>query len=154
MNERLPEKGISVRTSCEHGAFSILVPVERGEDIIRHATMISSKHAVREIELAALIRDQIGGLAAEIEAAVAGSVPRFPEAEESIKSVIAIFTLGLLSRRADLAGLLTDHFRGERGLISVYLSEDTINVTIAGAGATWEASYIMGRVDEPVVTLQ
>lgn len=153
MTERLPEQGTLVRTSCEHGAFSVLIPTEIVREMFRSAARITARYNAPETTQVTLIRDQIRGLAAEIGAAEAGSFPRFPDNEAGIKNTIAIFTLGLLSGRADLAALLKMHLHWERGIVAVHLSQDNIEVAIAGPDGAWDVSYSVGRQDTPVLNL-
>lgn len=142
-----------IRTSCEHGIFSVLIPAEIVQKMFRSVGTITATYNAPETAQVTLIRDQIRGLAEEIGAAEAGLFPRFPDNEAGIKNTIAIFTLGLLSGRADLAALLKMHLHRDRGVVAVHLSQDTIKVEIAGPDGSWEVSYPVGRKDSPVLNL-
>lgn len=132
--------GMRVVTSCAYGSMSMIVPSNRAEEAVGYAAMYSAL-ARSERDVASMICDHIGSLAAEIDAREEEDAHRFAVQEDSIRSMIGLFTLTLLSCRPELASRIAAVLKLERSVVSVELKNAQVAVTISGQGGDYYSCY-------------
>lgn len=132
--------GMWVKTTCPYGSVSMIVPPDRADEAIGYTTM-GAALARSEQDLCEMICNQIGSLQAEMRARKVEDRGRFTEQDASLRSMIGLFTLSLLSCRPELAIRIADALKIGPSAVSVNIKPSGVFVEISGNGCDYSQSF-------------
>lgn len=132
-----------IRMTCERGSMEALVTVDHAQMVANFASLVA-QDTRSDAALAEFIIDQIDGRATIEEARLAQAHLGYAE---DVASKVAIFALGLLFKRHDLAELVNASLQAGGHTIDIRLSSSHALVQIGGHSRRCQTSFMLAGDD-------
>lgn len=134
----IPDEGTHVRITCDRASISAILPVRQAKNASTYVATVANQ-AQSELQLAAFIRDQIDGRDIVAEAALSEA---FLGHAEDVASKMALFALGLLAKRAELAMRLDEVLFQGQAIIDVRITELSVDVSITQSARKEDTGFV------------